>query len=77
MPCKLNMARRHLTNAQKDAITRQQVADTPEKTNRQMARDLGVSHTHVANVRREEMEKSSDVATVATSINTLGREQIP
>ena len=71
---KLNIARRHLTSGQKRELIRDQLKATPEQSDRQIAQALGVHHTTVA-TQRKELEGSGDVAKLATSIDTLGREQ--
>ena len=71
---KLNMARRHLTQEQKRGLIREQLKATPEQSDRQIAQALGVHHTTVTTQRRN-MEESGDVAKLATSTDTLGREQ--
>lgn len=71
---KLNMARRQLTQEQRRVLIREQIKATPEKSDRQIAQALGVHHTTVA-VQRRDMEESGDVAKLATSRDTLGREQ--
>lgn len=70
----LNLARRHLNREQKRGLISEQLRETPEKSNRQVAYGLGVSHPTVANVRRE-LEESGDVEKLTTSIDTLGRQQ--
>ena len=52
---KLNMARRHLTQEQRRGMIREQLAETPEKSDRQIAAGLGVAHTTVMRTR-DEME---------------------
>jgi ParB-like chromosome segregation protein Spo0J len=49
----LNVARRHLTQDQKRALISDQLRDTPERSNRQIARDLGVDDKTVGSVRRD------------------------
>ena len=71
---KLNIARRHLTSEQKRGLIREQLKETPEKSDRQIAQALGVSHPTVAAQRRE-LEKIGDVEKFTTSTDTLGREQ--
>ena len=71
---KLNMARRQLTCEQKRELIRDQLKATPEQSDRQIAKALGVSHPTVSNQRRE-LEKSGDVEKFTTSTDTLGREQ--
>ena len=50
---KLNIARRHLTQAQKRGLIREQLKATPEQSDRQIAQALGVSHITVGTQRRE------------------------
>ena len=69
-----NIHRRHLTAEQKSELIANLLKAQPSKSNRQVAKMVGVSHTHVA-ARRTELEKSGDVETVATSIDTKGRKQ--
>jgi len=69
-----NILRRHLTAEQKDDLLKRLIKAKPEISNRQHAKAVGRSHTHVAAVRAE-MEKAGDVAKVATSIDTRGRRQ--
>ena len=71
---KLNMARRHLTQEQRRALIRDQLKATPEQSDRQIAQALGVHHTTVA-TQRKDLETKGDVAKLATSTDTLGREQ--
>jgi phage N-6-adenine-methyltransferase len=49
---KLNLARRHLDQVARRALIEQQLRDTPERSNRQIADDLGVDDTTVGDVRR-------------------------
>lgn len=71
---KLNMARRQLNREQKQTLIREQLKETPEKSDRQIAKGLGVHHTTV-NAQRKMLEKNGDVAKLATSIDTKGRSQ--
>ena len=71
---KLNIALRHLTSEQKRGLIREQLIETPGKSDRQIAQALGVSHPTVAAQRRE-LEESGDVEKFTTSTDTLGREQ--
>ena len=50
---KLNMARRQLTGDQKRELIRDQLKATPEQSDRQIAKTLGVSHVTVGTQRRE------------------------
>lgn len=72
---RLNILRRHLTQEQKRDLIRDQVRETPERSNRQVATSLGVSHPTVATVRSE-MEHVGDVERFTTSTDTLGRRQV-
>ena len=70
----LNLDRRHLTSVQKrDVIARVLFAD-PERSDRQVAKDIGVSHTTVSSVR-DEAEQRGQIGHVAKTTDTLGREQ--
>jgi ParB-like chromosome segregation protein Spo0J len=69
-----NIHRRHLTAEQKrDLIAKLLIAD-PGKSDRQVAKQTGVSNTHVGKLRKE-LEKSGDVSTVDTRTDTKGRKQ--
>lgn len=69
-----NIHRRHLTAEQKRELIAKLLKAQPEKSNRQIAKATGVSHTHVNKVRSE-MEEAGDVETVSTSVDTKGRKQ--
>jgi hypothetical protein len=69
-----NLRRRHLTAEEKRAVIAKILKVAPEKSNRQVAKVVGVSHPHVAKVRQD-LEKAGDVETVTTSIDTKGRKQ--
>lgn len=71
---KLNIARRHLTTSQKQEIIQAELKATPEKSDRQIAKDLGVSHPTVAK-QRKKLEENGDVEKFTTSKDTLGRKQ--
>ena len=71
---KLNIARRHLTSEQKRELIREQLKDTPEQSDRQIAKALGVSDKTVGSQRRE-LEGRAEIPHIETSIDTLGREQ--
>jgi hypothetical protein len=70
----VNLHRRHLTVEQKRDLIAKVLKAQPSKSNRQVAKTVGVSHPYVAAVRAE-LEKSGDVETVTTSIDTKGRKQ--
>jgi ParB-like chromosome segregation protein Spo0J len=69
-----NIHRRHLKAKDKREAIAKLIKAAPEKSNRQIAKQVDASHTHVSKVRAE-MEEAGDVATVATSIDTKGRKQ--
>lgn len=56
----LNLDRRHLNQEQKRELIRAQLRETPEKSDREIARLFGVSHTTVA-VLRLELESSGQI----------------
>ena len=70
---KLNMARRHLTREQRREMIQEQIKDTPELSDRQIAKILGVSHSTVGIIRRELIE-SGQVDESTTSIGADGKE---
>lgn len=71
---KLNMARRHLTRDQRQELIRQQLKDTPEKSDRQIAGAFGVSH-HTVNTQRKELESTGQIAQLETNIGADGKER--
>lgn len=71
---KLNMARRHLTQEQKRRLIREQLKETPESSDRQIAKALGVSDKTVGS-QRKELESCAEIPHVVKSVDTLGREQ--
>lgn len=70
---KLNMARRHLTQEQKRSLIRQQLQATPKKSDRQIAKDLGVSH-HTVSTQRENLESAGQIAQLDITIGADGKE---
>lgn len=71
---KLNMARRQLSQEQRRELIRQQLKETPEKSDRQIAAGLGVDKNTV-NKQRKVMEGCGEIHRVSTTVDTLGREQ--
>ena len=69
-----NIHRNHFTAAEQRVLIAALLKAQPQKSNRQIAKEVGRSHPHVAAVRAE-LEKSGDVETVTTSIDTKGRRQ--
>lgn len=70
---KLNMARRHLTQEQKRGLIREQIQETPEKSDRQIAAAFGVSPTTVGSTRKT-MENEGQVSKLDTSKGADGKE---
>jgi ParB-like chromosome segregation protein Spo0J len=66
----LNLARRQLTTEQKRQLIADQLQETPDRSNRWIAKQLGVSHVTVASVRTE-MEGTGQVVQL---IRTLGSD---
>ncbi|OSM04170.1 ParB/RepB/Spo0J family partition protein [Magnetofaba australis] len=56
----LNLARRQLNRAQKQELIRQQLKETPELSDRQIAQAMGVSDKTVSS-RRGEMESTAEI----------------
>ena len=71
---KLNMARRHLTQEQKRGLIREQLKETPEKSDRQIAAGLGVSDKTVG-TQRKEMESTAEIPQLKTNIGADGKER--
>jgi hypothetical protein len=69
-----NVHRRHLTPDQKRTIVAAVLKAQPEKSDRQIAKQTGVSHPTVAKERKK-AEKAGDVEEVSTRTDTKGRKQ--
>jgi DNA modification methylase len=70
----LNLARRQLTSKQKRQLIADQLKETPDRTNRWMAKQLGVHHGTVASVRAE-LEGSGQIIHCGQRIGSDGRIQ--
>lgn len=70
---KLNMARRQLTREQRQELIRQQLMDTPEKSDRQIAAGLGVSNSTVS-LARKDLTESGQVCESHTSSGADGKQ---
>lgn len=70
---KLNIARRHLTTAQKQVLIREQLKETPEQSDRQIAKALGVDHKTIG-VQRNEMKERGEIPHLETSTGADGKE---
>ena len=66
------MARRHLTQEQRRNLIREQLKETPEKSDRQVAKDLGVSNSTVS-LQRKDLEDKGEVCESHTSIGSDGK----
>lgn len=71
---KLNMARRQLSQEQRRELIRQQLKETPEKSDRQIAAGLGVSDKTVGS-QRKEMEQTAEIPQLKTNIGADGKER--
>lgn len=71
---KLNMARRQLTRGQIKVLIHEQLKETPEKSDRQIAKALGVSHPTVAS-NRTEMEESGELEKFTSSLGADGKKR--
>lgn len=71
---KLNMARRHLTQEQKRGLICEQLKETPEKSDRQIGRELGVAGNTVT-AQRKKMERTAQIEQLKTSIGADGKER--
>lgn len=71
---KLNMARRQLTQEQRRGLIREQLQETPEKSDRQIGRELGVAGNTVT-TQRKEMERTAQIEQLTTTIGADGKER--
>ena len=71
---KLNMARRQLSQEQRRDLIREQLKETPEKSDRQIAAALGVSNSTVSS-QRKEMVANHQLCKSHSSIGADGRER--
>jgi ParB-like chromosome segregation protein Spo0J len=70
----LNLARRHLNAQQRREAARAALAESPDKSDRQIAEEVGVSPSTVA-ARREEMEQEGAIAEPEKVSDKRGRKQ--
>ena len=70
----LNLARRHLDQAQKRAAIAAQIKDTPERSDRQIAVELGVDHKTVG-AQRAELVNGGEIPHHATTTGKDGVTQ--
>lgn len=71
---KLNMARRQLNQEQRRLLIQEQLKETPERSDRQIARELGVSNPTVSKYRQE-MENDGELLKFNSSIGADGKER--
>ena len=71
---KLNIARRHLTSEQKRELIREQLKETPEKSNVQIAKALGVTDKTVA-TQREYLETTSEIPMFDKTVGADGKKR--
>lgn len=71
---RLNIARRHLDQAQKRELIAAELKDRPDRSNRQIAAGIGVHHETVG-VVREELAGRGEIRHVETVTDTKGRSQ--
>ena len=60
--------------AKRSKLIREQLAETPEKSDRQIAAGLGVSHVTVG-TQRKELESTGQIDQLATNIGADGKER--
>jgi DNA-binding Lrp family transcriptional regulator len=70
----LNIHRRHLTAEQKRELVEKLVKQTPDKSDRQIAKETKTSPTTVGKIRKE-AENAGDVSKLDTRTDTKGRKQ--
>ena len=70
----LNLARRHLDQAARRTLIEEELRENPERSNRQIAASLGVSHPTVADVR-EQMESTGKVYQLEKTVGADGKER--
>ena len=71
---RLNLARRHLTTAQKYDIIDEQLRETPEKSARTIGRTLGVAHKTVEK-RKKKLEAEGEIPVLDYVEDEQGRRQ--
>lgn len=70
----LNLARRHLDQAARRTLIEEELRENPERSNRQIAASLGVSHPTVADVR-EQMESTGKIYQLEKTVGADGKER--
>jgi ParB-like chromosome segregation protein Spo0J len=70
----LNLARRHLDQAARRTLIGEELREHPERSNRQIASSLGVSHPTVADVRGQ-MESTGKIYQLKKTVGADGKER--
>ena len=70
----VNIRRRHLNLEERERLLIELIARSPEKSDRQIAKDIGVSH-HTVGKARAKGEDVGRIAHVAKRTDTKGRQQ--
>jgi ParB-like chromosome segregation protein Spo0J len=70
----VNLNRRHLTREQRRALVAEQLKETPDRSNRAVAEDLGVDHKTVGAVR-EGLEATGELPQLAATEGKDGRRR--
>ena len=70
----LNIRRRHLTGEQKRELVAQQLVDAPERSDRSIAKDVGVSD-HTVNAVRKKMVATAQIAQLDKTVGKDGKER--
>ena len=70
----LNLARRHLNTEQKRQVIADQLAETPERSLRRVAKMLGVHHTTVSSVRAE-LASTGEISQLAKTVGQDGKSR--
>jgi len=71
---KLNLARRHLNQEQRRQMIQQELKENPEKSNRQIADELKVSH-HTVEAVRDDLEGCGQIAQLPQTIGKDGKKR--
>jgi len=71
---KLNLARRHLSQDQKRKLINQQLKETPQLSDRRIAKGLGIDHKTVGTARQD-LEGCGEIPHIKEIIDTIGRKQ--
>jgi len=70
----LNLARRHLNQEQRRALIEQQLRESPEASDRKVAKDLGVDHGTVGTVR-DQLQSTGEIPQLEKRVGADGRKR--